>query len=134
MEDNEYKNLMEYFGKQFDRIDEQFAEMRRDFANKDDLKKELENFATKDDLKSFATKDDLDRGLDDVKRHNEILIEDVKHGIQAIVDGQRMHDEKQDRDNAEIADRFARLDKFDMHLMSDIDDHEMRIKALEKKS
>lgn len=122
MDDNDYKQLVEFMERTFTKFDNRLESME----------KRLENTATKDDL--IATKLDLQQGLEDVKRHTEILIEDVKHGIQAIVDGQRMHDEKQDRDNVESDNRFSRLDKFDMHLMSDIDDHEMRIKALERKS
>lgn len=117
MYDNDYTRLVEFMTREFSKIENR-----------------LDKTATKDDLKPFATKDDLNNGLKDVKRHNEILIEDVKHGIQAIVDGQKFLNEKLDRESVEFVDRFARLDKFDMHLMSDIDDHEVRIKTLEKKS
>ena len=35
--------------------------LRLEFVTKQDLKGELENFATKDDLEKFATKDDLEK-------------------------------------------------------------------------
>jgi len=55
------------------------ADIRRDFATKDDLKgfatkDDLRAFATKDDLKAFATKDDLRSMRDELMTHLDGIV------------------------------------------------------------
>jgi hypothetical protein len=59
------------------------------FATKKDLeafatKKDLEAFATKKDLEAFATKHDLQDGLDALRRHMQMLYEDLIERIKVL--------------------------------------------------
>ena len=62
------------------------------FATKKDLaafatKKDLETFATKKDLEACATKKDLKDGLDELRRHMQVLYEDLVERIKVLGEG-----------------------------------------------
>ena len=179
---NDYSELIQFLGKKFERIDEQFEEIRNTFTRKEDLKAfatkddleafatkddlkafatkddleafatkddlkafatkdDLEAFATKDDLKAFATKDDLEAfatkddlkaQADDYVHQNKIIAEDLQHKMDLLIEGFRFHDEKNERDKADVKESIDRLDRENLHMNAELFSHDKRIKALEE--
>ncbi len=120
-------------------------------ATKDDLKKELENVATKDDLKRFATKDDLKRFAtkDDLgnleKKFDKMLVRQInlEGKVEGIEENMMTKDDKdeiltaidgitqkhKDFDTEKTSNQGAH-DRF----QKKIDDHGKRINNLELKT
>jgi hypothetical protein len=46
-----------------------------------DVEKLKKTFATKEDLKHFATKEELSDSTEDIKRHFDVVAEDLKNSI-----------------------------------------------------
>ena len=121
------------------------------FATKDDLagfatKDDLANFATKDDLASFATKDDLRAEISATKdeldakitaakekamRHTGVLIEDVHHKLDIIIEGLMGANEGRDRDKKENEQEHARLEKMTLLNTADVSALDQRVGRLE---
>ncbi len=70
MENNEYGKLIDFLGKKFEKIDEKFEKIDKRFDAME------EKFATKLDL-------------EDSERRTGILIEEVHHKIDLVIEGQQ---------------------------------------------
>ena len=92
-----------------------FSTLRKEMATKDDLKR----FATKDDLKQYATKEDLKQYAtkDDLQKSTVMVLQ--------AIDGVVARFDKMEQDSA--ADKLLH----DRHETM-LEDHDVRIKALEK--
>jgi len=93
MEPTDYTKLIEFLGRKFEKIDEQF---------------------------------------EDMSRHNAILHEDTHHKLDLVIEGLKMHEEKNERDKETQSVSVAQLERNSLSLKADIDEHERRIKVLEK--
>ena len=109
MENDNYGKLIEFLGKKFEKIDEHFEAIDDRFEAMDGLHK-------------------------DAVHQNGILHEEARHNMQAIVDGLKTLDEKRERDKDELLTAIGRLERNDMLMHADIDNHEGRITQLEKKA
>lgn len=110
MENEDYKNLIEFLGNKFDGIDKQF----------DDIKN---NFATKDELKAQA---------EDYLHQNKIIAENLEHRMDVLAEGFRMNGEQNERDKAEILGAIAKLERDNLHIHAELYDLNNRVKTLEK--
>jgi hypothetical protein len=106
------------------------SELQRDYPTRSELQQFLEPLATKEDLKRFATKEDLERfatkedladlrletaqGFAELRRHMEILVEDLKTWTKTLFDGADARIEATDR-RLEMKDveQDQRLDNLD---------------------
>src|SRR5262245_15994947 len=108
--------------------------LRSEFPTRQDLTRELERFATKEDLKRFATKEDLEpfatkedlsreigklreetaQSSADLRRYMEILIEDLWTKCKGMFDG-----------------LAARIDAGNRRYASQLANHESRLGSLE---
>jgi hypothetical protein len=166
MAENDYKELVEFLGKQFegiyDRLDntaskDDLAKMATKddlakMATKDDLAKmaskdDLAKMATKDDLAKMATKDDLAKmatkdemraeiaaAKEEVMRHTGVLIEDVQHKLDLLVEGRMATHEKIERDKEENEREHGRLEKRTLINTADISVLDQRVGRLEGKA
>jgi len=51
-----------------------------------DVKKLKETFATKEDLKRFATKEEMKNSAEEVKRHFDVVAEDIKGEFRIVAE------------------------------------------------
>lgn len=135
MSENEYKEFVDFFGKQLEKIYDRL----KNTATKDDLantatKDDLANFTTKDDLANFATKDDLAAAKEETMRHTGILIEEVNHNIDIVIETVMGINEKLDRRTGENEEEHARLDKRTLINSADISKLDQRVERLEGES
>lgn len=118
MADNDNRELMQFLEKQFEGI-----------------YKRLDNTATKDDLANFATKDDLKAEIaaakEETMRHTGILIEDVKHKLDIVIEGVMGVNERLDRRTEENEKEHARLEKMTLFNSADISKLDQRVGRLE---
>ena len=105
------------------------------FATKDDLRAEIS--ATKDELRAeiSATKDELDAKITAAKekamRHTGVLIEDVHHKLDIIIEGLMGANEGRDRDKKENEQEHARLEKMTLLNTADVSALDQRVGRLE---
>lgn len=81
MENNEYGKLIDFLGKKFEKIDEKFENIDKRFDAVDKRFDEMEE--------KFATKDELKNEIKDSERRTGILIEEVNHKIDLVIEGQQ---------------------------------------------
>ena len=117
MADNDYKELIEFLGRQFEGIYDR-----------------LDNTATKDDLANFATKDDLAAAKEEVMRHTGVLIEAVQHKLDLLAEGSMATHERIERDKEENEREHGRLDKMTLVNTADISRLDQRVGRLEGKA
>ena len=139
MADGENNDLMKFLERQFEGINKKFESIDRQFegVNKqfEGIYKRLDNTPTKDDLASFATKDDLDAKItaakEEAMRHTGVLIEDVKHKLDIVIEGLMGVNEGRDRDRKENEQEHARLEKMSLINSADISKLDQRVGRLE---
>lgn len=109
MADNDNRELMKFLEKQFEGI-----------------YKRLDNTPTIDDLdnKIAAAKEDT-------MRHTGVLIEDVHHKLDVVIEGVMGIKEKMDRDRIENEQAHAKLEKMILLNAADISKLDQRIVKLE---
>jgi hypothetical protein len=101
LENNEYGKLIDFLGKKFEKIDEKFEKIDKRFDAME------EKFATKADLK-------------DSERRTGILIEEVNHKIDLVIEGQQGIIQKLDRHIDENESEHKRLEHMVMEDRADI--------------
>jgi len=112
MADNDYKELIDFLGKQFEGIHDR-----------------LDKTATKDDVQALIAKSE-----EKVMRHTGVLIEDVKHKIDLLVEGRVATHERMDRDTEENIREHVRLEKMTLSNTADISRLDLRVGRLEGKA
>ena len=127
MADNDNKDIMQFLEKKFDGIEKQFEGIYKRLdstASKDDLagiNKRLDNTATKDDI-------------EEVKRHTGVLIEDVHHKLDIVIEGLIGANESRKREKEEIESELSRFLKMSLINTSDIHKLEQRVRKLEERA
>jgi hypothetical protein len=116
MADSENKDLMKFLEKKFDGIEKQF----------EGVYKRLDNNANKDDLdiKIVAAKEET-------MRHTGVLIENVHHKLDLIIEGLMGVNERRDRDKKENDQEHSRLEKMTLINTADISKLDQRVGKLE---
>lgn len=69
---------------------------------KKDIEKLKGTFATKEDLKQFATKKELKKSAEEVKRHFDVVAEDIKNSITFLAEQMSVKIEKIDEYDGKI--------------------------------
>jgi len=108
MENNEYGKLIDFLGKKFEKIDEKFEKIDKRF---DAVDKRFDAMEEK-----FATKVDLE----DSERRTGILIEEIHHKIDIVIEGQQGIIQKLDRHIDENESEHKRLEHMVMEDRADI--------------
>lgn len=98
MENNEYGKLIDFLGKKFEEVDKRFDAMEEKFATKDELKVEIK----------------------ESERRTGILIEEVNHKIDLVIEGQQGIIQKLDRHIDENESEHKRLEHMVMEDRADI--------------
>ena len=95
MDDKEYGKLIDFLGRKFDRIDDRFEDMDRRF-------------------------EEIDEKIEDAKRYTGILIEEVNHRIDLVIEGQQGIIQKLDGHIKENESEHGRLEHMIMEDRADI--------------
>ncbi len=74
-------------------VKKDIEKLKETFATKEDLKQ----FATKEDLKQFATKKELKKSAEEVKRHFDVVAEDIKNSIAFLAEQVSTKNDKIDK-------------------------------------
>ena len=119
MAGSEYKELMEFISRQFEKVDERFK----------GVYEQLAGMATKDDLAS--TRDEIVTAKEEVMRHTGVLIEAVDHKIDLLVEGRMATHERIDRDKEENEVEHARMERTTLINTADISGLDKRVGKLE---
>lgn len=107
---NEYKELVDFLGKRFEKIDEQF----------ENINNRLDNTATKDDLANL-------------RRETGVLYEDVQHKFDIVAEGMSGLNEKLDRFHDENEQGHTRQEERTLINSADISKLDQRVGRLEGK-
>jgi hypothetical protein len=105
MENNEYGKLIDFLGKKFENIDEKFEKIDKRFDAME---------------AKFATKEELKSELKDSERRTGILIEEVNHKIDLVIEGQQGIIQKLDWHIDENDSEHKRLEHMVMEDRADI--------------
>jgi len=112
MEDKDFKEMMEFIGRRFEGIDEQFKAVHARFDN-------------------TASKDDLVAAKEETMRYTGILIENVQRNIEIIAEGIQGINEKTAIDKDDHDAELRRLEKRILINTSDISGLDKRVVRLE---
>jgi hypothetical protein len=115
MSENEYKELIDFLGKKFERIDERFEKIDNQFES---VNKKIDNVAT--DVK-------------DLRREMGVLYEDVQHRFDLVGEGMTAMRQGFDKDKDENEQEHARLEKMTLVNLADISKLDQRVGRLEEK-
>jgi hypothetical protein len=115
---------------------EELREELQAFATKEDLKsfatkEDLKRFATKEDLKRFATKEDLDPFLveDDLERWAKRIMDQMK-----VLFEQLESDLKRYVEGTDVRDRVGKLETRVDDIEGRVDQNEFRLDVLEREA
>jgi archaellum component FlaC len=143
MSENEYKELIDFLGKNFERIDERFEKIDERFEKIDGRFEKIDERFEKIDERfekidaRFEKIDDKFKKIDDqfeeVKRHTGVLIEAVEHKIDIVIEGVMGLNERLDRHMEENEQEHSRLEKMTLVNMADISKLDRRVGGLEEK-
>ncbi len=117
MADNDYKELIDFLGKHFEGIDKKFEGVYGELKN------------TKEGLRA-----EIAAAKEETMRHTGVLIEDVKHKLDLVVEGVTGVNEKLDRHISENEKEHARLEKMSLISAADISSLDQRVGRLEGKA
>jgi hypothetical protein len=106
MENNEYGKLVDFLGKKFEEMDDRFDQMDKKFDQMDNKIEQMD--------KKFEQK------LEDQGRHNGILIEEVNHKIDLVIEGQQGIIQKFGRHVEENESEHKRLEHMIMEDRADV--------------
>ncbi|MGC2422892.1 MAG: hypothetical protein WA666_00895 [Nitrospirota bacterium] len=115
MSENEYKELIDFLGTKFEKIDERFEKIDNQFEKIDERFKKI------------------DDQFEEVKRHTGVLIEAVEHKIDIVIEGVMGLNERLDRHTAENKQEHSRLEKMTLVNLADISKLDQRVGRLEEK-
>lgn len=108
MSENEYKELIDFLGKNFEKIDERFEKIDERFKK-------------------------IDEQFEDARRHTGVLIEAVEHKIDIVIETVMGLNERLDRHTAENKQEHARLENRTLVNTADIATLDQRVGRLEEK-
>ena len=126
MSENEYKELIDFLGKKFEKIDERFEKIDNQFEKIDERFKKIDD-------QFEETKRHTDARIEEVKRHTGVLIEAVEHKIDIVIEGVMGLNERLDRHTAENEQEHSRLEKMTLVNLADIATLDQRVGRLEEK-
>ncbi len=132
MAENNYKELVDFFGKQLERIHSEIAQVNTNLESKIISAKEEAIHHT--DILIEETKQYTTDLIEETKRHTGILIEEVHHKLDLIIEGFQGIQEGRKRDNMNNEQEHERLDKRIIINTSDISSLGQRLKKLEVKA
>jgi len=130
--DNRFHSLEQKIDQRFGQVDQHFGQIDQRFEQMD------QRFAGVDgQIKGL--RQEMCEGFDEVKRHNGILIEDLRYQVQLVAEGFTIFVEgRYTQDQARIDERFhetrALIHSSYSHLSQQDDQIQRRIEHLERKS
>src|SRR5512143_3548084 len=116
MSESEYKELIEFLGKQFESIHSRF-----------------DNTPTKDEMRA-EIKTAVDDAKEETMRHTGVLIEAVNHRLDILAEGIAGNSESIERYKKENEQEHARLEKMALINSADISKLDQRVGRLEGKA
>ncbi len=108
MSENEYKELIDFLGKNFENIDKKFENIDRKFEN-------------------------IDNQFSDLRREMGVLYEDVQHKFDIVAEGMTAIHQVFDKHKDENEQEHARLEKMTLVNLADIATLDQRVGRLEEK-
>ena len=109
MAENDYKELIDFFGKQLEQIHNEIAQVNTNLENK------------------------IEEKIEETKRHVDILFEDVQHKFEITAEGMAAINEKLDRFHEENEREHSGLEKMALVNTADISSLDQRVGRLESK-